>query len=113
MPCCATHGQTLTPERQLENIRKAASQLARVALPHQLVVTHGNGPQVGLLALQSAVYSSENTYPLDVLGAHTDGVLGYLLEQQLSILSPAARTVATLLTWVEVDTENPAFGKPT
>ncbi len=84
-----------------------------MALPHQLVVTHGNGPQVGLLALQSAAYSSENTYPLDVLGARTDSVLGYLLETELSILLPAARTVATVLTRVEVDTKDPPFGKPT
>ena len=73
--------QALTAENQLENIRRAATQLARVASAHQLVLTHGNGPQVGLLALQGAAYTTIETYPLDVLGAETDGMIGYLLEQ--------------------------------
>ena len=106
-------GQVLSAGNQLENIRRAAIPLARVALAHELVLTHGNGPQVGLLALQSAAYSSGQAYPLDVLGAQTDGMLGYLLEQELSNLLPASRTVTTLLTRVEVDPHDPAIGKPT
>ena len=105
-------GQPLTADNQLENIRRAAAQLARVASSHELVLTHGNGPQVGLLALQSAAYTAVETYPLDVLGAQTDGMIGYLLEQELANLLPS-RTVTTLLTRVEVDPNDPAFAKPT
>ena len=106
-------GQELSAENQLANIRRAAAQLARVAAAHELVLTHGNGPQVGLLALQSAAYSKGESYPLDLLGAQTDGMLGYLLEQELANLLPASRTVTTLLTRVEVDPRDPAFGHPT
>jgi carbamate kinase len=105
-------GQPLTADNQLENIRRAAAQLARVASNHELVLTHGNGPQVGLLALQSAAYTAVESYPLDVLGAQTDGMIGYLLEQELANLLPS-RTVTTLLTRVEVDPKDPAFAKPT
>jgi len=104
--------QALTAENQLENIRRAATQLARVASAHQLVLTHGNGPQVGLLALQGAAYTTIETYPLDVLGAETDGMIGYLLEQELANLLPASRTITTLLTRVEVDANDPAFKHP-
>ncbi len=105
-------GQPLTADNQLQNIKRAASQLARVAASHQLVLTHGNGPQVGLLALQSAAYTAVETYPLDVLGAQTDGMIGYLLEQELANLLPASRAVATLLTRVMVDLHDPAFTHP-
>lgn len=106
-------GQALTAENQLDNIRRAAIQLARVAGAHQLVLTHGNGPQVGLLALQSAAYTAVEAYPLDVLGAQTDGMIGYLLEQELANLLPDSRAVTTLLTRVEVDPDDPAFKHPT
>ena len=105
-------GQQPSADNQLENIRLAATQLARVAAGHTLVVTHGNGPQVGLLALQGAAYTAVATYPMDVLGAQTEGMIGYLLEQELSNLLPATRSVATLLTRVEVDVRDPAFGHP-
>jgi carbamate kinase len=105
-------GQALSAENQMENIRRAAAQLARVASTHELVLTHGNGPQVGLLALQSAAYTAVEAYPLDVLGAQTEGMIGYLLEQELANLLPASRIVTTLLTRVEVDPGDPAFGHP-
>jgi carbamate kinase len=105
-------GQSLNAENQLENIRRAAAQLARVATHHELVLTHGNGPQVGLLALQSAAYTAVETYPLDVLGAETEGMIGYLLEQELANLLPDTRSVTTLLTRVEVDPHDPAFEHP-
>jgi carbamate kinase len=105
--------QPPTAENQLENIRRAAAQLARVAAQHDLVLTHGNGPQVGLLALQAAAYVKVEAYPLDVLGAQTDGMIGYLLEQELTNLLPATRTVTTLITRVEVDVQDPAFRHPT
>lgn len=106
-------GQPLSASNQLENIKRAAVQLARVAQKHQMVLTHGNGPQVGLLALQSAAYTEVETYPLDVLGAQTEGMIGYLLEQELANLLPATSTVTTLLTRVEVDPLDPAFARPT
>lgn len=102
-----------TAENQLDNIRRAAIQIAGVAQGHELVLTHGNGPQVGLLALQAAAYTNVEAYPLDVLGAQTDGMIGYLLEQELANLLPPSRAVATLLTRVEVDAHDPAFAHPT
>ena len=106
-------GQALSAENQIENIRIAAAQLARVATANELVLTHGNGPQIGLLALQAAAYKDIESYSLDVLGAETDGMLGYLIEQQLSNALAASRKVATLLTRVEVDRDDPAFKRPT
>lgn len=106
-------GQVLSAANQLASIRRAAEQLARVAASNELVVTHGNGPQVGLLALQGAAYEAVEPYPLDVLGAETDGMIGYLLEQELANRLPPERVVATLLTRVEVDPLDAAFTKPT
>lgn len=105
-------GQALSAANQLDNIRIAATQLARVAAAHELVLTHGNGPQVGLLALQSSASKEAESFPLDVLGAETDGMLGYLIEQELSNALQGSRTVATLLTRVEVDAGDPAFEHP-
>lgn len=105
-------GQVQSFENQLNNIRVAAAQLAKVAVSHQLVVTHGNGPQVGLLALQENAYDARSVDGLDVLGAQTDGMIGYLLEQELTNLLPRSRAVATLLTRVEVDLHDPAFDHP-
>ena len=106
-------GQALSADNQLDNIRRAATQLALVAGANELVVTHGNGPQIGLLALQSAAFKAGEPFPLDVLGAQTDGMIGYLLEQELANVLPADRNVATLLTRVEVDADDPAFKHPT
>jgi carbamate kinase len=106
-------GQALSADNQLENIRRAAAQLARVAQQHDMVLTHGNGPQVGLLMLQSAAYHAVQPYPLDVLGAETEGMIGYQLEQELANLLPENRTVVTLLTRTEVDPNDPAFIHPT
>ena len=105
-------GQALSAANQLDNVRVAAAQLAGVAMKHELVLTHGNGPQVGLLALQAAAYTAVQGYPLDVLGAQTDGMIGYLLEQELSNLLPPDKTVVTLLTRVEVRLDDPAFAAP-
>lgn len=105
-------GEALSAENQLANVRRAAEQIARVASSNELVVTHGNGPQVGLLALQAAAYAPVEAYPLDVLGAETEGMIGYLLEQELANRLPTSRQVATLLTRVEVDPADPAFAHP-
>jgi carbamate kinase len=106
-------GEPLSAENQRRNVRIAAEALAPVALQHELVVGHGNGPQVGLLALQGAAYQKVETYPLDVLGAQTEGMIGYMIEQELGNLLPFERPFATLLTMVEVDPADPAFGNPT
>ena len=106
-------GEPLTAENQRENVRMAADAIATVsAAGHQLVITHGNGPQVGLLALQGAAYNADEAFPLDVLGAETEGMIGYLIEQELENSLAGWRQVATLLTQVEVDPEDPAFKAP-
>ncbi|SDM44804.1 carbamate kinase [Polaromonas sp. JS666] len=106
-------GQSPSAQHLLENIQSVAAQLARVALHHELVVTHGNGPQIGLLALQNSAYAAVAPYPLDMLGAQTEGMIGYLLEQELANQLAPNRPVVTLLTRVEVDLNDPAFGRPT
>src|SRR5687768_12289031 len=106
-------GEPMTAEAQRANVRAAAPALAKVAARHQLVITHGNGPQVGLLALQAAAYTDVEAYPLDVLGAETEGMIGYLIEQELGNLLPADQPLATLLTMIEVDADDPAFGDST
>ena len=107
-------GEPLTAENQRANVREAAHALARIVKAgHRLVVTHGNGPQVGLLALQGAAYKPDEAYPLDVLGAETGGMIGYMIEQELENALDHAKPVATLLTQVVVDGRDPAFGKPT
>jgi carbamate kinase len=106
-------GQALTEENQLANIQRACAQIAQLAADHQLVITHGNGPQIGLLAIQNAAEPSVKPYPLDLLGAETDGMIGYLLEQELSNQLAPERTIATLLTRVEVDANDPDFLNPT
>ena len=109
-------GEPLTAENQWANIQQAAAQLARVALAHELILTHGNGPQVGLLALQAAAYadiSSVAAYPLDLLGAESQGMIGYPLEQALANRLPPERSVVTLVTRTEVDANDPAFAHPT
>lgn len=105
-------GQEPSAGNQLANVRVATEQLAKVAAGNDLVVTHGNGPQIGLLALQSAAGDPGTASALDTLGAETDGIIGYLLEQELANRLPPTRTVATLLTRVEVDLRDPAFAKP-
>ena len=106
-------GEPMTAENQRVNVRSAAPALAAVAKEHQLVLSHGNGPQVGLLALQAAAYTDVEPYPLDILGAQTEGMIGYVLEQELGNVMPPDAPLATILTMVEVDPEDPAFGDPT
>ncbi len=107
-------GQPLTAEAQRANVKTAAEALAGIVRAgHQLIVTHGNGPQVGLLALQGAAYKPDEAYPLDVLGAETEGMIGYLIEQELENALGHDHAVATLLTQVIVDAGDPAFGQPT
>ena len=105
-------GQPLTAENQRANVRVACEQLARIMPEHEVVIAHGNGPQVGLLALQGAAYEEVEPYPLDVLGAQTEGMIGYVIEQELGNLLPAEASFATVLTQVEVDADDPAFKHP-
>jgi len=106
-------GEPLTAENQRANARAACEALAPVAREHELVISHGNGPQVGLLALQGAAYTKVPAYPLDLLGAQTEGMIGYIIEQELGNLLPAESRLATLLTQIEVDPADPAFQDPT
>jgi carbamate kinase len=105
-------GEPMTAAVQHKNIRIAAQALADLAQEHQIVVAHGNGPQVGLLALQGAAYDPDITWPLDILGAETEGMIGYLIEQELMNALPEGSHCATLLSRVEVDAKDPAFEKP-
>lgn len=106
-------GEPMTADVQRRNTRTAAQALAPVAIEHELVLSHGNGPQVGLLALQADAYKEVEAYPLDVLGAQTQGMIGYLIEQELGNLLPFDVPFATILTMVEVDPNDPAFQNPT
>ena len=106
-------GEPMTADAQRANVKVAAQALAPVSRDHQLIISHGNGPQVGLLALQAHAYAGVDPYPLDVLGAETEGMIGYMLEQELGNLVPFEVPLATLLTMVEVDPADPAFGDPT
>lgn len=106
-------GEPMTAENQRMNIRSAAPALAAVAQGHQLVLSHGNGPQVGLLALQAAAYADVDPYPLDVLGAQTEGMIGYVLEQELGNVLPRDVALATILTMVQVEPSDQAFQDPT
>ncbi|NYT08247.1 MAG: carbamate kinase [Methanomicrobiales archaeon] len=106
-------GEPMTADRQRENVQEAARALAPLAMDHELVLSHGNGPQVGLLALQAACYTAVEPYPLDVLDAQTEGMIGYLIEQELGNLLPFNVPFATLLTMIEVYPGDPAFANPT
>ncbi len=105
-------GERLEAGSQRARAADAVSALADIARANDLVLTHGNGPQVGLLALQAYAQGAADPYPLDVLGAETEGQIGYLLESELARIFPGSE-MATLLTQVEVDPEDPAFAAPT
>jgi carbamate kinase len=102
----------MTAAVQRANVRLACRALAPLADRHQLVISHGNGPQVGLLALQAAAYHEVDPYPLDIIGAQTEGMIGYLIEQEMGNLLPFEKQLASLLTMTEVDPDDPAFGDP-
>jgi carbamate kinase len=105
-------GEPMTADNQRANVRRAAAVLAElVAAGHSLVITHGNGPQVGLLALQAAA-SPDPPFPLDVLDAESAGMIGYVLQQELGN-AIKDRLFAALLTQVKVDPHDPAFSTPT
>ena len=105
-------GEPAEAASQRANVREAAASIAELDAEARLVVTHGNGPQVGLLALQAEAYHEVKPYPLDVLGAESEGMIGYLLDQALVNELPPGRRVATLLTQTLVDADDPAFADP-
>ncbi|MEM7547966.1 MAG: carbamate kinase [Pseudomonadota bacterium] len=107
------HGEAATARLQRRRIRNAAAMIAEVIdAGHRVVVTHGNGPQVGLLASQSEVFKREPAFPLDMLGTETEGMIGHLLEHELRNASGGDGRIATLLTQIEVDAEDPSFLDP-
>lgn len=106
-------GQKLQAANQRENVRLAAALIAPLIPGNELVVAHGNGPQVGLQALQAAAYTEVKPYPLDVLCAHTQAQIGYMLEQELWNALDEPRPLATVMTMVQVDPADPAFANPT
>ncbi|SDJ40221.1 carbamate kinase [Frankineae bacterium MT45] len=106
-------GQPMSVETQRKNVRIACDRLAPIAENHELVISHGNGPQIGLLALEEAAYPDAAESPLDVLGAETQGMIGYLIEQELGNRLPFDKHLACLLTMIEVDPDDPAFANPT
>lgn len=105
-------GEPLEASLQHKNVKLTARSLAELARHHKLVICHGNGPQVGLLALQNLAYTAVDAYPLDVLGAESQGMIGYLIQQEVGNRLNG-KTAVTLVTQVLVDKDDPAFKKPT
>ncbi len=103
----------MTTDVQRRNVKTAAQAIAPLAAEHSIVVVHGNGPQVGLLSLQAESYHEAEPYPLDVLDAGTQGMIGYLIQQELRSFVPPDRQVTTVLTMITVDPDDPAFASPT
>lgn len=102
----------MTAENQRKNVQLACDHLAPIGEKHELIISHGNGPQIGLLALEEAAYAGGPESPLDVLGAETQGMIGYLVEQELGNRLPFEKPLASLLTMIEVDPADPAFADP-
>lgn len=105
-------GEPMTATAQLANMRVAVKALADLARDHEIIVAHGNGPQIGLMALQGMAYNPDKPWPLDLLGAETDGMIGYMIEQELMNALPKGSKCATLISRVEVDPNDPNFDKP-
>lgn len=105
-------GEPMTGEKQRANVRRAVQALAPIVSNHRVVITHGNGPQIGLLALQQSSGKGSDPFPLDVLGAESEGMIGYVIEQELDNVLPPGSLVASLLTRVLVDRNDEAFTNP-
>lgn len=104
-------GEVLSAETQRRNMARAAGGLAPLAYGNDMVLVHGNGPQVGLLALEGEAFKEAPPFPLDVLGAESQGMIGYVIAQEMRNVMPE-RQVATLITQTQVDPADPAFGAP-
>lgn len=105
-------GEVASADNQRRTMAAAAAGLARACDGHEVALVHGNGPQIGLLALTADAYEAVPAYPLDVLGAESQGMIGYVIAQELRNALPA-REVAVLLTQTLVDLADPAFHRPT
>ncbi len=106
-------GESLDAKNQLENVKIAAQSIgALIKAGHQVVICHGNGPQVGLLALQSEAYKKVEAYPFDVLNAESQSMIGYMLQQAIQN-EIGTDSAVTLVTQVVVDADDKAFSKPT
>lgn len=106
-------GEPMTCENQRANVRIATEQIAKAYEGNELIISHGNGPQVGLLALQNNAYKPVPMYPLDVIGGESLGMIGYMIQQELVNFVPKSATLATVLTQTQVDPKDPAFQNPT
>lgn len=107
-------GEKLNAANQRRNVRMAAKQLMPIIdAGHNLIITHGSGPQIGLLALQEFSYQPDDMFPLDTLDAEVAGMIGYVIEQELINVSNGKTQFATILTQIEVDRKDPAFDNPT
>lgn len=106
-------GEPMTAQNQRANVRLACEQIAKAYEGNELIVTHGNGPQVGLLALQNNAYKPVPMYPLDVIGAESIGMIGYMIQQELANFVPKSASLCNVLTQTEVDPKDPAFANPT
>ncbi|WP_422526736.1 carbamate kinase [Serratia fonticola] len=104
-------GAVLSAENQYQSIALIADAIGKLAKKYRIAIVHGNGPQVGLLALQNLAYRDVPPYPLDILVAESQGMIGYMLAQQLGAFHPT-QPVSTLLTRVLVDGEDPAYREP-
>ncbi|PVZ87281.1 carbamate kinase [Serratia sp. S1B] len=104
-------GAVLSAENQYQSISLIADVIGKLAKKYRIAIVHGNGPQVGLLALQNLAYRDVPPYPLDILVAESQGMIGYMLAQQLGAFHPD-QPVSTLLTRVLVDSQDPAFQQP-
>lgn len=109
----ARRGEPMTAEFLRANVRSTCEALAKLASDSEMVITHGNGPQVGLLALQNLAYQDVAAYPLDILGAETQGMIGYVVQQELSNALGGEREVVGIITTTVVDENDPAFDRPT
>ncbi|MDN3628932.1 carbamate kinase [Vibrio lentus] len=105
-------GEVMSCENQKKSIAQTASSLAELSKDYRLVVVHGNGPQVGLLSLQNNAYKDCPPYPFDVLGAETQGMIGYLIQQGLNA-AIQDRFTTTILTRIVIDENDPAIADPT
>ena len=106
-------GEPMHYEVQRANVRMACQQIAKVLPGNELIITHGNGPQVGLIALQQNTYTDVPMYPLDAIGAESVGMIGYMIARELTNVVPRSITVTNVLTQTEIDPNDPAFKQPT
>src|SRR6516162_2301035 len=101
--------EPMTSENQRKNVQLACDRLAPIGEKHELIISHGNGPQIGLLALEEAAYAEGPKSPLDVLGAETQGMIGYLVEQELGNRLPFEKPLAQPITLIEFGPDEPAL----